>query len=319
MKKIFFIIFVNSILLIVLFFVIEFLIYNHYKNLDSHAGKNINKFQYTVNAKFSSYMENLEHFFNGNGNYFYGRLPDGLRYSNKSAIIIFGCSYAYGFELDANKTFSYKLSQKLKRPVYNRSIPGGSFQHMYMQSISDSLYNRIPNADTVIYVMMSDHYRRLLTQYVRMTDLVVYPTYNIKNNELVSRNYNNKVKNFFESLYIVKYLNHIYAQRYINNPKNEKKLTDMSLLYFNKSKGELQKHYGKNIKFYIFLYEDSDILYSDILRKKLEDNGFLVVSTRDLTKEDLTKPEYKWDDNCHPSEKAWDLLTPLIIKKLKLK
>ena len=57
----------------------------------------------------------------------------------------------------------------------------------------------------------------------------------------------------------------------------------------------------------------------DTLKKELEDNGFIVISTKDLTDVNLKIPKYTMQDNNHPTEEAWNLLTPLIIKKLGLK
>ena len=48
-------------------------------------------------------------------------------YSKKKPIVVMGCSYAFGQGLKDKQTFSYKLSKKAKRPVFNWSIGGGVF------------------------------------------------------------------------------------------------------------------------------------------------------------------------------------------------
>jgi len=262
------------------------------------------------------YLSDLESYFNGRNNLFFGRTPDGLEYKNKVPIIVFGCSYAFGQHLDYNQTFSYKLAHILKRPVYNRAISGGSFQHMYMQSESDSMYKTINNTDTVIYIMISDHFRRSMLQYFDVLDLHLYPHYSIKNNNLRHDNYKNIFINFFKSLYITKHINHIYVEDYIYNQKNQDKIINNTVLYFIKTRQNLEQHYGKKLNFHIILYEDWDIMYSNILKQELENAGFSVISTKDLTTEDLKTEEYQMQDNHHPTEAAWDMLTPRIIEKL---
>ena len=54
------------------------------------------------------------------------------------------------------------------------------------------------------------------------------------------------------------------------------------------------------------------------MAQRLEAEGFKVICTEDFTKENLNSKEYLMQDNQHPTEKAWDLLTPIIIKKLGL-
>ena len=313
------IIFINIVLFTCLFFILDFIIYKYnaavfYKT--HPAVYKINNFKYM--PYIPEYLSDLESYFNGRNNFYFGRKPDGLEYKNKTPIILFGCSYAFGQHLNYNQTLSYKLAHLLHRPVYNRAMSGGGFQHMYMQSTSDSLYKTIPDADTVIYVMISDHYRRSMLYYFDMLDVHLLPHYSIKNNKLIQDNYNNYFYNFFKSLYIVKHINHIYAENYINNPKNAEKITDNAVLYFIETRKNLEERYNKKLKFIIIFFEDWEILYRELLEKKLRNNGFITVSTKDLTGVDLRTEEYSMQDNHHPTEKTWDMLTPEIIKILNL-
>ncbi len=310
---------VNIILIFTLLFFTDFCIYkyyslNYYKNHPMLFP--INKYNHLW--WFPEYFYDLDKYFTGKNNIYSGRLPDGLEYNEKIPIVIFGCSYAYGQYLNSNQTFSHKLSEQLQRPVYNRSVPGGGFQQMYMQSVSDKLYKTIPFTDTIIYVMISDHYRRTKLQYFDMLDYHVIPVFKIKDGNLVMLDYKNNLKNFFRSLYIVKLINHFYAEKCDKNLNNKDLITDEILLYFIKSRNEFQKRYGSELKFYVLFYEDWNIPYADELRKKLTEKGFIVASTIDMTKENLQLSEYRMPDNYHPTEAAWDLLTPLIIEQFNL-
>jgi len=112
----------NIIIFVILFTVFEAAIYfADYKN-----NKLKLKFCWDTGQMHTNY--NLKGFFNGRSNRgSSGRKPDGLEYKNKTPILIFGCSFAFGQYLNHKKTVSYKLSKLLKRPVYNRSVPGGGY------------------------------------------------------------------------------------------------------------------------------------------------------------------------------------------------
>lgn len=318
-KKISFVIFSNIIILCLVILISDFFIYKHYAaNFYANHSKvyKINEFGYT--RYFPSYIEDLEGHFNGKDNIFSGRLPDGTEYKNKAPLVIFGCSYAFGQHLNYNQTFSYKLAHLLKNLVYNRGIPGGSFQHMYMQSLSDSFYKTIPNADTVFYIMISDHYRRSMLWHFDILDLHIYPHFHKYKNQLIMDNPHNNFLNFFKSIYTVKYFNHIYADKYSKNPKNSDKITDDALLYFIETRKELEKHWKKKIKFIILFYEDWDVLYKQELTQKLKANDFIVISTKELTNKDLRSEEYNIIENNHPKEEAWNLIVPKLIERLEL-
>lgn len=319
MKKTLKIIFINIVLFCLILFICDLIIYkNHANNYYKTHPKiwKINKFKYM--PYLPNYLTDCEHYFNGNDNLISGRLPDGLQYKDKEPIVIFGCSYAFGQHLNKDQIFSSKLSNLLKRPVYNRAISGGSFQNMYTQILSPIFYKDVPATDNVIYVMIGDHYRRSLIRYFDILDIHILPHFSVRNNKLYQYNYKNNFLNFIYSLYTVKYFNHINANKFINNPQNADKLTDLSVLYFIESKKELEKHWKRKINFSIILYEDWEILYKDKLKQKLEKEGFTVISTKELTDEDLRIEKWQMQDNHHPTEAAWDLLTPKIIECLNL-
>ena len=320
MKKTVLIVFFNILFLILVFFCAEILTYKYQAKIfyDSHPKiYPINKYSYDI--YYPDYITDLKNHFNGANNLYQGRKPDGSEYKRKTPITLFGCSFAFGQHLNDNQTLSYKLAQELKRPVFNRAIAGGSFQHMYLQVINDSFYEDIPFSDTVIYVMIDDHYRREMLNYFDVLNLHIHPHFLRKNNELVMEDYDNKFMNAIRSSYIVKTINHVYADKYIKNPKNAEKVTDTALLYFIESRNELKKQWKNDIKFIVILYDCWEIPYKDLLCKKLKENGFSVYSVKSFTDENLMQEKYMMQDNYHPTEAAWDLLVPSFIEKLELK
>ena len=319
MKKKLSILICNIILIIGVLGLSEILVYKYQAKIfyNNHPQiYPINKYSYEI--FYPEYITDLKNYYNGKNNLFYGRKPDGTEYKNKIPITVFGCSYAFGQHLNYNQTLSYKLAHKLKRPVHNRGISGGSFQHMYMQVTNNSFWEDIPDSDTVIYVMISDHYRRTMLNYFDILDHHVLPHYTKKGNKLVKDNYNNQLLNFINSLYTVKAINHLYADNYIKRKFFADKITDNALFFFTETRKELQKHWKKDFKFIVILYEDWDIPHKDLMVKKLKENGFIVLSTKNLTTENLKDEKYMMLDNHHPKEAAWDLLVPQIIEAFNL-
>lgn len=321
MKKIVkfsYIITINLILLVIIFISSEYIIWKKYsqeytKNSILTDKKNI-EFKYSlINPNVS--LTKIKNYFTGEGNLYWGRKPDGLEYKDPKPIIVFGCSFAYGQYLNYNQTFSHKLAHILKRTVYNRAMPASGLQHMYLQSTLNSTYKDIPTADLVFYIMIQDHYRRILINSFNIAENYFYLHYSDKDNKLVKDNYNNILGNFYRSSYTQKYLNHYFSDKFIYNDKNADALTDLALLYFIETRKNLEKNWNRKFKFVVLLYKD--IKYEDLLSKKLKDNDFIVIQTKDLTKEDLNSPKFKLADG-HPKEQAWDLLVPMVIKELKL-
>ncbi len=317
--KIILIVTINIFILVLCLFISDIIIYKHNADIFYKTNSkvyNLSKFTYQLKPKFAF---DLNAIFNGTDNVYNGRLPDGTEYYDKIPITIFGCSFAHGQYLDYNQTFSYKLAHSLKRPVYNRAIPGKGLQHMLLQSRSKQFYNDVPPSDTVFYIMIKDHYKRMKVNYLHILDTYQLGNYEKKNNKLAAINYNNPLLNLLRSCYTFKLLKTKYTDAYIHNPKNADKLTDEVLLYFIETRKELEKHWNTKVKFVILGYYH--IPYWDLLKSKLEQNDFIVYSiNNDITAIDLYNTEgYTISEtDKHPNEKAWNLITPLVIEKLNL-
>ena len=233
----------------------------------------------------------------------------------KSPITVFGCSFAYGQYLKNNQIFSYKLSKIVEHPVYNRAIPGKGLSNMYFQVLDEEFYKMVPPSDYIIYIMIDDHYRRALS--VNFDPFEYWQVYNYKydkkQDKLILTNYLPFNRILYNS-YLYRLIKAFQINKYINNPKNADNLTDFVLAHFVKSREELEKHWNKKVNFIVVLYYD--VKYSDILTKKLKENGFVVVNVSSLTDEKLNSPRYMMQYNWHPTEAAWDLLTPLIVEDL---
>ena len=84
-----------------------------------------------------------------------------FRNKDLKPIVLFGCSFAFGFGIDDEQTFSYKLSKYTNRTVYNRGLCGGGIQHVLYQLRREDFYKEIPEPEYVIYLYISNHIRRM--------------------------------------------------------------------------------------------------------------------------------------------------------------
>ena len=83
---------------------------------------------------------------------------------------------------------------------------------------------------------------------------------------------------------------------------------------------DLKKKKFPNSKLVILKYEECyapDIFYTERWNE-LEDEGFIVLDTHNLTGEHLFQNKYKLEDDCHPNELAWDIITPKVVEALNL-
>ncbi|MBQ2644256.1 hypothetical protein IJG14_01620, partial [bacterium] len=313
LRKITTIIIFNIIAICLLWFLSDICLYITSLKLNNQLSfQNLKKF-YT---KPYNPIKSINYFFdiqnnNSDENVFRTRKPYGLIYK-AHPILLFGCSYAYGLNLNYNQIFSYKLSQQTKRPVYNRAMPGQSFQFMYYQTTTDEFYKSVPPSDTIFYILLDDHLRRMFGETFFIFEPRFYMHYKYKDYNFKINNFNEPFVIFYKYNYTLRAIRKLYNSFYLNNSKNYDKITDEALAYFIKTRENLQNHWHKNFKFIIFIYQPN--IHYDNLRlnliSKLLNNGFIVVKTDDLTKEDLYSKKYRLIDN-HPNEAAWDLLTPL--------
>ena len=242
-----------------------------------------------------------------------------LKYDEKlSPIVLFGCSFALGIYLEDEQTFAYKLSQLSHRNVINRAVGGGSLSHMLYQTQSDYLYKKVPYSNDVIYILIDESTIRLLLDFYLITLKDFNLHYKKVNNDLVLVEYKNPFLNLFKSLYLVKVYQQYKIYKYVNDEKNSEEISDLELLYFIKARENLENRWNTKVNFNVIIYNNGCIKALKPLKEKLAANGFNVIDTNDLTDEILTEGKYIIPNDGHPTEDAWDLLTPLIYKKLKL-
>lgn len=235
--------------------------------------------------------------------------------TNKSPIILFGCSYTW---LDNNEGLQKLLSEYTQRMVFNFSYWGWGAQHTYYLTKNPLLYKIIDEHSNIspqyaLYTYIRDHKNRTSDVMDYFVDIEPYLTYEIKNNELKLKEYN-----IFHKL-----LYRFFTYRYIKKMTYEQSETEEYEILYNlliESNNELKKHYPK-IKFIVLEYrqEQNIIEEEEYFFKKLEQSGITVISTNSLTNEDLYDKKYTQDDGYHPTPVAWELISKELAEKIEKK
>ncbi len=315
MKNFFRIFLINLILFILFIFLAEGIVWTcENLRMKAHHEKYIGVWPIPFHPGVKPFQMDIDYYPNIKEGW--GRETEGLNYK-KPPIVVFGCSYVYGYLLNKDQTFTYKLAHKSKRPVYSRAYQGWSIQHMLYQVRQNKFYKYVPEPEYAIYVLMHDHFRRLYSINFLSGHLLNEEQnlrYKLKNGKLIQITNSNPVLNFIKRSYVINKFHQVYVNNVILSPKNYDNYSKFVLEHFIESKQEMQKHW-KNTK-YIVLYYDP--LYNeDKFTKSLEDNGFEVIDIQKLTNVDLYDDKYKISDG-HPNEKAWELISDKLIKQLNL-
>lgn len=155
MKKIFKIIIINLILLILLLFILECSCFSIqvYKNYKQESYRNRTKkeqFIESFNVTKNRYYEKYDNYFNMEE--FRPILPN-IKNSDFS-IILLGCSFTYGNNLQLEETFGSKLSEYTHKNVYNLALPGASPKEMLYILKNENIVNQLaPNNSNIKYVI----------------------------------------------------------------------------------------------------------------------------------------------------------------------
>jgi len=245
--------------------------------------------------------------------------PSGKNYS-KNPILLFGCSYGEGFEInDYNRRFQYLLEEKTQRNVYNKSFGGGGFQHLYYFLSNDKFLNNVDNPEYIIYIFINDHISRFyMYQFWNIFNTDENLRYKMKNGKI------SRLKPMFFplwTLFTVKEFQKNIVDFYLE--KTDEKSLFTSFADFMGEVKTLSEQKYPNAKFVILLYNNNlKMADKDFINNSdwslLEQKGFIVVDTKKLVGHNFEDRKYKTADNYHPSEYAWAEITPELIKYLGL-
>lgn len=240
----------------------------------------------------------------------------------KAGIIIFGCSFAYGSKLGNKDTISYYLSKYTKRPVYNRAFSGWGIQGMLYQLekndfVKSLKYNIKSNTEKdidynniqyVIYIFIDDHLRRLVIPCSFFDNKFLFYKKNSKTNLLERKS----------NIYNMYWHSYIWRKLYRN--KFEKSFSSRiydELLYLHFKQSNLQiKKLFPNAKFIILVYNGDNIIKR--IENNLNNENIEVLYLSDLSNIDFSSDKYSIIGFNHPTGKAWETVSKLLVDKLNL-
>lgn len=241
---------------------------------------------------------------------------DFIKKSEKQPILIFGCSFGYGFLLEPEQSFSYKLSQYTNRSIYNRSISSLGIQYFPYILEHYNLENTIKDPQYIIFVMIDNHAYRLYREIMNVDEPYLDILYENKEGSLQERNV------WYWFIFKSAILREINLQlvNYLYKNRNHDEVFDFIKAHFLKAKEIINKKFP-NSKIVILKYEENENswIFNSPRWQELSQNGFIVLDTYDLTGLHLYENKYRIPNDPHPNELAWDLLTPKIVEKLGLK
>lgn len=289
------VILINLFFLSIAFFVIEFLCYLKDTNSFSPRPKYCSyKADYTLDTLKSGM-----------------RKPSGLAYK-KAPILIYGCSYAYGFALEDSDSFGNQLSEYTKRPVYNFAVSSKGLQDAFYLLKNDKKIT--PEPEYIFYVFINDHVRRLYVNCNKI-DNTKYLTYKNENGILVQNG-----DLISDKSYLLRNLkNQIY---YCIKNIFKKQIFELTKLYFISIKNEIKSKYP-NAKFVVIDYENGYENYLSQPRiEELEKEGIEVISLNKVFQGKLKTDQYKnpkeIDKFRHPNGRAWELIVKYLAEKYSL-
>ena len=312
------IIFFNFILLTILFFIADFSFYAYMYKRDF----NLNMMQALRTYGNSFQIRYFDDLYEGykKTDYFPDRIFKNTKHNKKRPLLIFGCSFGYGWLLKKEQSFSYKLAELTGRDVYNRSVAGLGLQYFpYILETTD-IEKEINNPEYIIFVFIENHVDRLFRFYNDETnpnpDIQYKRTKDGKSLQ-INKNplwYSGGAAYFA----ICRNLMNTGSRRWISTRPFDEKF-DYIKEYFIYAKQIANKKFP-NSKLVILQYEENNNSpFNDSPRwKELEQEGYIVLNSLELTQKHLSEQEYKTYDKIHPNEQAWDILTPKVAEKLKL-
>lgn len=302
MKKKFFIVLINIILTVFVYFSFKYI------SMIILMSPQYNGLEVINAANYFMKLRSYEDF------YKYHYRPEEYPDSKEKPIIILGCSFAQGLSsvkpLNGNETISYLLAQKFqtKRPVYNRALGSTGIQAMIWQFSSGEIYKIInKEPELIIYVLIDDTMRRLYMEWNPWFKSAFYREKKDGSLELIK----NPIYYSYVAALIRNFLEYpIYRERITDDQK-----FDFLRKHFLLLKNEVNKKY-KNTKFLILYYPRAD--YQNERIKTLENDGFDVIYVSDITPNNfLNEAKYRDSEtDPHPTKEAWEVITPRLYDEI---
>ena len=245
---------------------------------------------------------------------------------SKPPILVIGCSFAYGSEIEQNESFPYKLQELTGRNVLNYSMPGHGVQHL-LYKLEHSTIVEQTQPEYVVYIFIEDHLRRMYKTFREKFDTVKYLKYKKHNNILYAEFPPSQELEFQDRIKIT-YLAKMFNE-FMFRLKSDRAKFNLLKLYLIQANNTL-KAKSPNSKLVVMVYNSRHNTLSDRSKpfkttrwNELEQEGIIIIDFSTPEYDYLTKPKFNSNHKdkfrpTHPSSLAWEVLTPIVIQKLGL-
>lgn len=236
--------------------------------------------------------------------------------SNHHSIIITGCSFAYGTGLDDNQTFSHKLGELVKNPIYNKGIPSLGINHALFLLENNMLFKDVKAAPLCVLYLYGDfHNRRMFMPNIWFESTeILYKIKKINNKETLVRKENNFFNVGYSRFPLIYYMNEKLYNFLENQKFFQNQIKKMLLLHFITIKKLINEEYP-NADFIVLEYDKAP-LFREIENDLKRENIKIISFERDLKFVSSEKEIYFLPEG-HPSAKVWEVVTPKLVKELK--
>ena len=278
--------------------------------------------------------------------------------NNKNAVLIYGCSFAYGDRLSFEESFGAQLAEYTGRTVFNRALVSEGLKFALFQSqifyILKNYYDKTAENNNYTYeecINSLDFDNETKRTFIKLFNDDVFQEKLEQYYKPVLRD--KKVKNIFY-VFVYDHLRRMYV-RILNPADNIFSLVDyknnngrftlkdnifngryrmlfmidyLAETFRKKENVQLEEgmQYLNEIKRLNLLAFGSDAEFTVIdysldedTENTLIENGFSELGIEDLIKENIQDSRYKAEDNEHPSALVWKEAVPEISRILHLK
>lgn len=244
--------------------------------------------------------------------------PYRYKGTEDSAVVLLGCSYAWGAGLKYSDKPSSQLAKYLKNTVYNKSICStGTSSVLYIMS-QDKIKKEIPKAKYFVYIFLIDHLRR--NSVIMQNHL--YNQFSAK----YALDKNGDLKfiklNRLQYLFYSSYLYRLWEER-----KRFKQDENDYLLFgaiMDKLSATIKEKYPDSE--FIVLFYDDNFYNKNYMghNKKLDDickrNNIKLIYTSDFKcGKDIFDKKYIGSDQIHPTKEAWEKIIPEFVEVAGIK
>ncbi len=335
-------IFINIILLFILYIFSEYISYSLNLRSDLTSGLFVDKTANFITNSFTLPIKNFGNAIKIAENH--GNSGPRIHYRkdnyfgtdfNKSPVILYGCSYTACVHLSDDECLSGILTNLTGRPVYNRGLAGYGMQHSlyhiennlkdlllkYNSQLLKSLNNNnLPQnlhsgsePHYAIYTFIEDHVNRLYRPNDFSDKWLMFYKFSPQNDKLIP-------VNDFDMLFWHSYiLRTLWMKKYHNctdesviNTTERSKL--LSAMFLQMKKGLETKI--NDVQFSIFVFNGDRHIKE--IENELIDNGIKIVYLSELSDINFEDEKYRLENDFHPNALAWEIITPLLIKELNL-